>query len=405
MVKKNPHITKLKEGYLFSEIKKRKQALLKEKPEIKLLSLSIGDTTEAIPPYISKGMKKSIEMLASKETYTGYGPAHGLPILQKKIAEYFYKGLAKEDEVYISDGAKCDLGRLQLLFGNDVSVAIQDPAYPAYVDIAVIMGLSKDYNHSRKRYDGIIYMPCYAENGFFPDLSSTPRTDLIIFCSPNNPTGAVATRKQLENLVSFAKENKSIIIFDTAYAAFIQDTDLPKSIYEIEGAREVAIEVGSFSKLAGFTGIRLGWTIVPKELLFDDSTPVYQYWSRIHQTYFNSASNIAQNGGVAVLENQGVEEVHSLITHYMENARILQKTLGECRIENYGAKNAPYLWADFRPKKSWEIFEKILQEAHIISMPGLGFGPSGEGFLRFSAFASRKDIIEACSRLKKVLNE
>lgn len=400
MVARNPQFNKLKAGYLFPEIAKRKNALQEKQPEAHIISLSIGDTTEPLPPYITARLVEGVTKLGTKEGYEGYGPAHGQSTLREKIAGTFYQNQISPDEVFISDGAKCDLGRLQVLFGKNASIAVQDPAYPAYVDISVIMGQTGDFNGQKDGYDGLVYMSCSAENNFFPNLDDLPRTDIIIFCSPNNPTGAVATREQLEALVKFAKKNKSILIYDTAYAPFQQDPSLPKTIYEIEGAHEVAIEVGSFSKLAGFTGVRLGWTIVPKQLCFDDGTSVHQDWARLHTTYFNAASNIAQEGGVAILEDEGYKEVLGLVDYYMENAQILKKAFESHGFKVYGGENAPYLWVDFRPRKSWDAFEEILNSAHVVPSPGSGFGPAGEGFLRFSAFGSRADIHEAVSRLE-----
>lgn len=405
MVARNPHIKKFQAPYLFSEINKRKNALLQKENDAKIINLSIGDTTEPLPPHVANALSTAAKGLGTQKGYTGYGPVKGIFELRESIAKTLYKGCVDSEEIFISDGAKCDLGRLQVFFGSKSSIAVQDPTYPAYADISVIMGQTKNYNPSTDKYDGLVYMPCGPENDFFPDLDSLPRTDLIIFCSPNNPTGATATREQLETLVAFAKKNKSIIIFDTAYASFIQDDALPKTIYEIDGAKQVAIEVGSFSKLAGFTGVRLGWTIIPKELLFDDGSSVHRDWSRMRIAYFCTASNIAQEGGVCVLDATGISEIQKLTSHYLENAQILRKTFENLGIKTYGGDNTPYLWVDFRPWKSWDIFEAILNKTHITSSPGSGFGPSGEGFLRFSAFGSREDIQEASSRLKKILQE
>lgn len=389
MIKRNANLAKLKSGYLFPEINKRKQKFLAENPDVKLISLGIGDTTQPIPSSIAKALVDAAKKLQAIEGYTGYGPEQGNGELRQKIASIIYQNMIRASDIFISDGAKCDIGRLQMLFGPHVTVAIQDPAYPVYVDGSIMQGVDK-----------IVYMPCTPENNFFPDLDKVPRTDIIYFCSPNNPTGAVATKEQLQRLVQFAKKNKSIIIFDSAYANYIQDPSLPKSIFEIEGAKEVALETGSFSKIAGFTGVRLGWTAVPEELKYEDGTPVRNDWNRLVSTIFNGASNIAQQGGIAALEPEGLKEIKLLTDFYLKNANIIKKTLQDQGLEVYGGANAPYLWVRFKNKKSWDVFQEYMEKFHIIVTPGSGFGPSGEGFVRFTAFGHRENILEACERLK-----
>jgi LL-diaminopimelate aminotransferase len=287
------------------------------------------------------------------------------------------------------------------MFGAEATVAVQDPSYPVYVDGSVILGQTGGYDEGAGQFDGIEYMRCDASNNFFPDLSSLKRTDLIYFCSPNNPTGAVATKEQLKELVEFAKTNQSILIFDAAYSAYIEDPDLPRSIFEIEGSREVALEINSFSKMAGFTGVRLGWTVVPQELQFEDGTPVSKDWNRIVTTLFNGASNIVQRGGVACLSEEGYREVEEMIQYYKTNASIIKKALTEIGLEVYGGVNSPYCWASMKGKGSWEAFEEILTQAFVVTTPGAGFGPAGEGFVRFSSFGHRADVEEAVERLKK----
>ncbi|MFT4303677.1 MAG: LL-diaminopimelate aminotransferase [Candidatus Woesearchaeota archaeon] len=402
MVKRNTNIAKLKAGYLFPEIARRKKALLEKNPDAKIISLGIGNTTEPLSPYITNGLKEASIAMATPSGYSGYGDDQGLAKLRERIARVLYNNIIKADDVFISDGAKCDCGRLQLLFGNDVTIAVQDPAYPVYVDGSVLIGATGEYDDSIEGFNNIVYMPCKPENNFFPDLENTPRTDLIYFCSPNNPTGAVATREQLKKLVDFAKKNKSIIIFDAAYAEFISDGNLPKTIFEIEGAKEVAIEVNSFSKSIGFTGVRLGWTVVPDELKFDDGNSVKKDWNRIVTTVFNGASNIVQHGGLASLENDGMEEMKTIVLYYMENAKIIIDGLNKLGIKNYGGINSPYVWAEFQGKKSWDVFEEILEKCHVVTTPGSGFGPAGEGFVRFSAFGHRNDVKEAMERLVKL---
>jgi LL-diaminopimelate aminotransferase len=277
---------------------------------------------------------------------------------------------------------------------------VQDPAYPVYVDGSVILGATEGYDQDKGQFDGIVYMSCTPENDFFPDLSRVPRTDLIYFCSPNNPTGAVSTRKQLRQLVDFARQNESIVIFDAAYAAFIRDERMPRSIFEIEGSRSVALEVNSFSKPIGFTGVRLGWTVVPQELVYADGTSVGKDWSRIMSTLFNGASNLAQYGGLAALDDEGLLEMRQTVDYYMENARLIKDGLTELGIKSYGGIDSPYVWAEFPGERSWDVFARILEKAHIVTTPGSGFGPSGEGFIRFSAFGHREDVRDAVQRLR-----
>lgn len=384
-MKRNPHIAQLKANYLFPEINQRKRDFLAKNPKAALISLGIGDTTEPIPHQIASSLSEASLKLKTPEGYSGYGPEQGEMPLREKIARVIYNHQIKSDEVFISDGAKCDLGRLQMLFGSDVSIAVQDPAYPVYIEGSKIQGVKT-----------IVSMPCTPENDFFPDLNQLPRTDLIYFCSPNNPTGAVATKEQLQQLVAFAKANHSFIIFDAAYANYIQDPSLPKSIYEIQGAKEVAIEINSFSKLAGFTGIRLGWTVIPEELKYEDGSSLKADWNRLTCTIFNGASNIAQAGGLAALDDTKLKEITS---YYLENAKVIKSALQSLNCEIYGGINAPYLWVRFKGKKSWEVFEDFLHRYQIVATPGSGFGPAGDEFLRFTAFGRKNDVLEAAKRL------
>jgi LL-diaminopimelate aminotransferase len=400
MVTRNKNMTRLLSGYLFPEINRRKREFLQKNPEAKLISLGIGNTTEPLTPHIVYGLHREVAALGTQDGYSGYGDEQGLTAFRRLIAERLYRNIVSGDEVFVSDGAKCDIGRLQILFGNDVKIAVQDPSYPVYVDGSVIAGVTGPYNQEKLGFDRITYMKCLPENHFFPDLTHLPAVDLIYFCSPNNPTGAVATREQLKALIDFARKSRAIIIFDAAYAEYITDPTLPKSIFEVDGAREVAIEVNSFSKPIGFTGVRLGWTIVPNELKFDDGTPVRNDWNRIMTTIFNGASNIAQYGGMAALDEEGLREMRQLITYYLENTAIVKETLEHIGITTYGGINAPYVWAHFPERKSWDVFTEILEKCHIITTPGSGFGPAGEGFVRFSAFGRRNDFQEAANRLR-----
>ena len=400
MVKRNKNMAKLVAGYLFPEINRRKSEFLKKNPDAKIISLGIGNTTEPITPHVLAGLQNEVVALGTRDGYSGYGDEQGITKFRQLIAEKLYKNLVKGDEVFISDGAKCDIGRLQTMFGNEVTIAVQDPSYPVYVDGSVIAGVTGDFDQSRGQFDNVTYMKCMPENNFFPDLDQLPATDLIYFCSPNNPTGAVATRDQLKSLIDFARKNRSIIIFDAAYSEYIADENLPRTIFEIDGAREVAIEVSSFSKPVGFTGVRLGWTVVPDELKFDDGTAVRNDWNRIMTTIFNGASNIAQFGGMASLDEQGLKEMHETIAYYMKNARLIKKTLDHKGIKTFGGVNAPYVWAQFPGRKSWDVFSEILEKCHIVTTPGSGFGPAGEGFVRFSAFGHHEDFAEAAKRIE-----
>ena len=332
---------------------------------------------------------KTSQDLGTEKGYVGYGPEQGIDPLRQQIATVVYKDRFDQSEIFVSDGACCDIGRLQTLFGNGVRIAIQDPAYPVYADGSVIHGVQE-----------IHFLPCTPENGFFPDLNALPPVDIIYFCSPNNPTGAVSTHAQLEKLVAFAKRHRSIIIFDTAYAAYIKDPSLPKSIYEIAGAEDVAIEIGSFSKSAGFTGVRLGWTVVPKSLTYDCGKAVRNDWDRVVTTVFNGASIIAQKGGLAALADRGSAGAEATVNFYLENARLIKSAFEEMGYEVFGGVHAPYLWVRFPGRASWDVFQELLEKTHIVTVPGSGFGQSGEGFVRLSAYGKREHIVCAIERLK-----
>jgi LL-diaminopimelate aminotransferase len=408
-VERNPNFAKLSAGYLFPEVARRRRAYQEKNPGIKVISLGVGNTTEPLSPRIAEGLAAGARRLGTSEGYTGYGDEQGQAELRSAIAKRLYRCRIEAEEVFVSDGAKCDIGRLQAMFGSRVSIAVQDPAYPVYVDGSVIAGAAGAPAGvvagagAGSGYSGIAYLPCFPDNGFFPDLSSAPRTDLIYFCSPNNPTGACASRSRLEELVAFARRNGSIVIYDAAYAEYISDASLPKSIFEIEGAREVALEVNSFSKPIGFTGVRLGWTVVPSELRFADGTPVSKDWNRVMTTLYNGASNIAQSGGLAALSDEGLAEMRSSVAYYMGNAALIKGCLGRLGIESHGGSDAPYIWAKFPGESSWEAFERILGACAVVTTPGSGFGPAGESFLRFSAFGHRKDVEEAVERLESRL--
>jgi LL-diaminopimelate aminotransferase len=396
MINRNPCIARLKAGYLFPEIAKRRRAFAEAHPESRIISLGVGNTTEPILSHINRGLEEGARRLGTVEGYSGYQD-EGLWELRERISAVFYGGRFSAGEIFISDGAKCDIGRLQMLVGAQTPVAVQDPTYPVYVDGSVLAGAAGPWEGSG--YGGIRYLPCTAENGYFPDLSLLPENGLVYFCSPNNPTGAAASGDQLTALVEAVRQRGSLIIFDAAYGEYIRDPALPKTIFAIPGAETCAIEVNSFSKPAGFTGVRLGWTVVPRELRYAGGESINEDWNRVTGTVFNGASNIAQAGGLAALEAEGLREIRSLCDFYLENARLIREALGALGIASVGGDNSPYLWARFPGQDSWEVFNEILERCWVVTTPGSGFGPSGAGFIRFSAFGHRADVEEACRRL------
>jgi len=402
-VPRNANIGKLAAGYLFPEIARLRNAHLEKNPDAKLISLGIGDTTEPIPEVIAKAMADAAMGLATLEGYSGYGAEQGNAPLREGISSHFYQGRVKATEVFVSDGAKCDIARLQMMFGQGLTAAVQDPSYPAYVDTTVLMGNTGTYQESNSQYQNISYLPCSKDNDFFPDLSGKDRVDVIFFCSPNNPTGAAATRSQLEELVEYCRKNGTILVYDAAYASYIADAETyPRSIYDIDGAEEVAIEVNSFSKYAGFTGVRLGWTVVPEALKYADGSPVAKDFNRVMCTCFNGASNVVQAGGLACLTAEGIQAMSDTVDFYKENAQILKTTFQDLGFEVYGGENAPYVWLSFPGRKSWDVFSEILEKTDIVVTPGSGFGPAGEGYVRASAFGHRENILEATERFRKL---
>jgi len=399
MITRNPYIANLKAGYLFPEIGKRRREYAAAHPDAKIISLGVGNTTEPVLPHINAGLVEGARKLGTKEGYSGYQD-EGMAQLREKISSVFYKGKFSIDEVFISDGAKCDIGRLQILFGADVKIAVQDPSYPVYVDGSVLAGAAGGWEGTG--YKGITYLPCTADNNFFPNLDLIPHSSVIYFCSPNNPTGAVADRAQLTKLVEAAVSKQCVIIFDAAYSEFIRDPSLPKTIYEIEKADQCAIEVNSFSKPAGFTGVRLGWSIVPKAIKYAGGESVNADWNRIAGTIFNGASNIAQEGGIAALDEEGLKEIRELTDFYLGNAKLIRDALIKRGLKCIGGDNSPYIWTHFPGRDSWEVFTEILEKCQVVTTPGAGFGPAGQGFIRFSAFGHRADVEEACKRLEKL---
>jgi len=404
MITRNPNIANLKAGYLFPEIAKRRREFAAAHPDAKIISLGVGNTTEPVLPHTNAGLTEGARKLGTAEGYSGYQD-EGLPELRERISSVFYKEKFSIDEIFISDGAKCDIGRLQVLFGSGAKIAVQDPSYPVYVDGSVLAGAAgawEGYAAGSGGYEGITYLPCTAENDFFPNLELIPQDSLIYFCSPNNPTGAVADRAQLTSLVNAAIAKGCIIIFDAAYSEFIRDENLPKTIYEIDKAETCAIEVNSFSKPAGFTGVRLGWSVVPKAIKYSSGESVNADWNRIAGTIFNGASNIAQAGGIAALDDEGLKEIRQLTDFYLGNAKLIREALVKLGIKCIGGDNSPYIWAQFPGRDSWEVFSEILVKCHVVTTPGAGFGPAGQSFVRFSAFGHRADVEEACKRLGKL---
>jgi LL-diaminopimelate aminotransferase len=403
----NTNYNKLAAGYLFPEIARRTREYQNNNPEMKLKKLGIGNTTQALSPAIIAGLNKGVENLSIQETYSGYGDEQGKQELRQVLAEYYKsRGIdLSPADFFVSDGAKPDSSNIQSIFSTDSIIAVQDPAYPVYVDSNVIAGRTGEHSSEKGEYNDLIYMPCTEENNFFPDIPET-KVDLIYLCSPNNPTGAVASHKQLKEFVDYAIKNKAVIIFDAAYCEYISDQDLPKSIFEIEGAKQCALEINSLSKFAGFTGVRLGWTIVPRELVVEGTIPgeVQNIWNRRQCTFFNGASNIVQEGALAVFSSQGLKESHNLVDYYMENAKIIMKGLKKAGLTYYGGINAPYVWLKTpNAISSWDFFDKLLTETGVIGTPGSGFGPGGEGFFRLSAFGKREDVEEAMKSIEENL--
>ncbi|MAH35354.1 MAG: LL-diaminopimelate aminotransferase [Verrucomicrobiales bacterium] len=411
MAKLNNHYLKLKAGYLFPEIARRVNLFTDNNPDgaKQIIRCGIGDVTEPLPLAAREAMKAAIDELGNRETFKGYGPEQGYDFLRSAIArgDYQDNGIkVEDDEIFVSDGSKCDTGNILDIFGNNNKIAITDPVYPVYVDTNVMAGNTGEANESGA-YEGIYYMPCNEENGFVPEIPKE-RVDLIYLCYPNNPTGATATKDQLKEWVDYAKANGSIILYDAAYQAFIKDENVPRSIYEIDGARDCAIEFRSFSKNGGFTGVRCAFTVVPKELMAEDDKgekrSLHPLWSRRQSTKFNSVSYPVQKAAEALYTEEGKNQVSGLISHYMDNAALLSSACTEIGLSVYGGENAPYVWvACPESVDSWGMFDKMLNEANVVITPGAGFGEAGEGFFRISAFNSKENVETVCERLKTTL--
>jgi LL-diaminopimelate aminotransferase len=404
MVRINENYLRLPPSYLFSEIARRAREFQSANPSAQLLRLGIGNTTEPLAPAVIAGLHEGVDKLARVETYGGYGDEQGDARLRQRIAEVKYQSRGVEiaaDEIFISDGAKPDTANIQTMFDPAAVVAFQDPAYPVYVDTNVIAGRGGAVVGDGL-FEGFEYMACTEENGFVPQVPGR-HVDLIYLCSPNNPTGAVATHAQLERFVRYALEHDAIIVFDAAYEVFIRDQSLPRSIYEVAGARRCAVELATFSKEAGFTGVRLGWTVVPKGLAIDQKNPrsLNELWNRRTTTFFNGASNVVQEGGLASLTPEGRRQNREIIDLYMGNAAAIRDGLRALGLTVYGGENAPYVWVKCPPGlTSWDFFDKLLREAHVVTTPGAGFGACGEGFLRLSAFGHRENIAAAVASIQ-----
>ncbi len=403
----NENYSKIQASYLFTEIAHRVSAHQAAHPEAKIIRLGIGDVTEPLAPAVVAAMKQAVDDLATRENFHGYGPEQGYAFLREKVAKVDFQDRGIDiaaDEIFISDGAKCDCGNIQELFGHDVKIAVGDPVYPVYVDTNVMAG--RTGMNTNGRYEGLTYLTCEAANGFVPPPDSANGCDVVYLCYPNNPTGAVATKEQLQAWVDWANANKALILFDAAYEAFIRTPGIPHSIYECAGARTCAIEFRSFSKTAGFTGVRCGYTVVPKGLMAytADGTPVElrPLWTRRQTTKFNGASYITQRGAEAVYSPEGQAQTKATIDYYLENGRLMKEALVALGYTVTGGGDSPYLWVDVKGK-SWDFFDKLLHEANVVTTPGAGFGRAGEGYIRISSFNSRANVLEAIERLKEVL--
>lgn len=406
MIQVNENYQKLQASYLFADIAKRVREFQQKNPERNIIRLGIGDVTRALPPACIQAFHKGVDELASESSFRGYGPEQGYDFLREAIAEHDFKarGAAIDaDEIFVSDGAKCDTGNIQELFSEKTRIAIPDPVYPVYVDTNVMAGRTGQAVEGR--YQGLYYMECTAANGYVPALP-TEKVDLIYLCFPNNPTGATITREQLQTWVDYAKANRAIILFDAAYEAFIKDPNLPHSIYELPGAREVAIEFRSYSKTAGFTGVRCAYTVIPKDCMAytesGEAVSVRDLWNRRHTTRFNGVSYPVQRAAEATYSPEGRAQVQELIDYYLENAAYIRRSVQEMGLSCTGGDNSPYIWVN-TGRDSWEFFDLLLQKAGVVCTPGAGFGRCGQGHVRISAFNNLASVKEAMQRISDAL--
>jgi LL-diaminopimelate aminotransferase len=405
----NDHYLKLKAGYLFPEIGRRVATFAAEHPDAKIIRLGIGDVTEPLPPAITEAMHKAVDDMARRESFRGYGPEQGYDFLREAIAKHDFQARGANvaaDEIFVSDGSKCDSGNILDIFGLDNVVAVTDPVYPVYVDTNVMAGRTGPADDAG-RYAGLVYIPVTAENNFTPALPDR-HVDIIYLCYPNNPTGTVASKETLKQWVDYARREDAVVFFDAAYEAYITDPSIPHSIYEVDGARECAIEFRSFSKTAGFTGTRCAFTVIPKGLTGKAAdgkrVELHALWTRRHTTKFNGVSYIIQRGAEAAYSEAGRKQVRQIIDFYLENAKILRAGLRDAGLTVYGGVNAPYVWLKTpRSLSSWEFFDHLLSTAHLVGTPGSGFGASGEGYFRLSAFNSRGNVEEAVARVRRAV--
>jgi LL-diaminopimelate aminotransferase len=406
MIKINENFLKLQASYLFSNIAKRINAFQSANPDKEIIRLGIGDVTRALPPACITAFHIAVDEMAGDATFRGYGPEQGYDFLREKIAQNDFRDRGadvSDDEIFVSDGAKCDTGNIQEIFATDIRVAIPDPVYPVYLDTNVMAGRTGAYDGGR--YHGITYLECNRENDYVPQLPPKP-VDLIYLCFPNNPTGATISHAQLKLWVDYARSNKALILFDAAYEAFMRDEDLPRSIYEVEGAREVAIEFRSFSKTAGFTGTRCAYTVVPKSCIAytasGEPVRVYDLWNRRHTTKFNSVSYPVQRAAEAIYSPEGQAQVKELTDYYLTNADYIRKAIQKLGFDCVGGENSPYIWVDGR-SDSWDFFDLLLNKAGVVCTPGAGFGQCGRGYIRISAFNSFESVQKAMNRIQTVL--
>lgn len=407
MAKINKDYTKLKSSYLFSTIAKKVREYEAQNPGVDIIRLGIGDVTRPLTPAIVSAMHKAVDEMADASTFKGYAPDLGYDFLRKAIADNDYGARGckiEDDEIFVSDGAKSDSGNIQEIFGRDNVIAVGDPVYPVYVDTNVMGGRSGEYDDVTGRWSDIVYMPCLEENGFAPVIPTGSKVpDIIYLCFPNNPTGATISKSELQKWVDYANEHGSVIIYDAAYEAYISEPDVPHSIYECEGARTCAIEIRSFSKNAGFTGVRLGFTVIPKDLVAE-GVRLHDLWARRHGTKYNGAPYIIQRAGEAVYSEAGKAEVKGLVKYYMDNASYILNGLKSAGLSVSGGVNAPYIWLKTpNGLSSWEYFDLLLEKAGVVGTPGSGFGPSGEGYLRLTAFGDKDRTKEAVDRIAGIM--
>ncbi len=397
----------LRGGYLFYEVGRRAAAFAAEHPDAELIRMGIGDVTRPLVPAVIEALHKAVDDMSRAETFHGYGPDFGYDFLREAILrrDYAARGVSLDlDEIFVSDGAKCDVGNIQELFSSDAVVAVMDPVYPVYVDTNVMSGRSGRFDEQKGGYERIVYMPCRAENGFVPELPKE-RADVLYLCFPNNPTGMTLSKEHLKRFVDYARQSGALLLYDSAYESYISDPAMPHSIYEIEGAKECAVEFRSMSKTAGFTGTRCAYTVVPKAISARDTlgntVRLRDLWARRVSTKFNGVSYITQRGAAAAYSKIGNEQVLAVVADYMENARIIREGLQQAGYTVYGGVNAPYIWLKVPHGDSWKFFDELLSGYHIIGTPGAGFGSAGEGYLRMTAFATRENTIRAMERIKR----